>query len=134
MTRKPDWALWLDALVTARLFEPFSWGSNDCALFAADAVQAVTGTDLAQAIRGYRGPRQALRVLADHGGVRAIACAALGNPHEDIIDSRDGDIAMIVSGKREALSLVYGGMAVAPGPDGLHWVPLPNALCAWRVG
>lgn len=133
MTRKPDWPLWLDALVTERLTAPFAWGRNDCALFAADAVQAITGVDLAASLRGYRGPRQALRVLAAHGGVRGIAARALG-ASQPATDAREGDVALLPVGRREALALVYGGMVVAPGPGGLHWVPLPDALCAWRVG
>lgn len=35
----------------ARRSVPFAWGSNDCRLFAADAVQAMTGVDHAAELR-----------------------------------------------------------------------------------
>ena len=31
---------------------PFQWGKNDCALFAADVVNAITGKDYAEEFRG----------------------------------------------------------------------------------
>lgn len=34
---------------------PFAWGTNDCALFAADAIQAFTGVDIAAEFRGVDG-------------------------------------------------------------------------------
>lgn len=133
MTRIPDWPLWFDALLTSRLRAPFCWGRNDCALFAADAVQTITGVDLAANFRSYRGARSALRVLSEHGGVRAIAGLALG-PAVPAANARQGDVALVRVGRREALAVVLGAHVVVPGPDGLHAMPIADALCAWRVG
>lgn len=133
MTRKPDWQLWFDALLTSRVHAPFCWGRHDCVLFAADAVQAITGVDLAADQRGYRGARAATRMLQAHGGVRALASRTLGQPIA-LGDARQGDVALVLAGRREALAVVLGDQVVAPGPHGLSAVPLTDALCAWRVG
>ena len=59
MKRLEDWPERLAAFVEARRAMPFRWGQNDCALFAADAVAAVTGVDLAERWRGLWARMQA---------------------------------------------------------------------------
>lgn len=55
MTRCEDWHARLAAYVFDAGRTPFAYGSHDCALFAAGAVEAMTGTDLAAGWRGiYR--------------------------------------------------------------------------------
>lgn len=52
ITRKPDWQSLLHHFIEGRKKQPFAWGTNDCALFAADAIHSFTGTDLGAGIRG----------------------------------------------------------------------------------
>ncbi len=53
LTRQPHWATrGLHAFLLARARAPFVWGANDCALFAADAIEAMTGVDIASDFRG----------------------------------------------------------------------------------
>jgi hypothetical protein len=80
MKRYHDWQVRFEAFIRECRHVPFAWGSNDCALFAADAVQAITGEHLCPELRGHRGARQALRTLERAGGVRGIADRALGTP------------------------------------------------------
>jgi hypothetical protein len=134
MTRLPDWRLQLDALVSARMHAPFAWGVNDCALFAADAVAAVTGQDPASHLRGHRTARQALRTIRSHAGLFGIATSALGAPAGEH-NAREGDVLLVGMGKRTALGVMLNdGMLVGPGTGGLCSAPLTDALCAWRVG
>lgn len=133
----PHWRIYLDALVCARLHSPFAWGSNDCALFAADAVMATTGIDLAADMRGYSTAREALRLMRQRGGLWGIATMTLGQPLSPTY-ACTGDVALVASSaasKREALAVcVSADKAVVPGPEGLHAVPMDYARCVWRVG
>ena len=57
MQRYPDWPSRLERYLQAARGRPFSWGENDCALFACGAVAAMTGEDPASRFRaGYRPP------------------------------------------------------------------------------
>ena len=133
LQRLPDWRLRLDALVYSRLHEPFAWGSNDCALFAADCVQAITGVDLAVELRG-RTLQQAAAVQRANGGLAALACRLLG-PMVGVYQSRPGDVALVPIGKRVALGVVIDfSSVVGPGATGLQAMSRRQALCAWRVG
>lgn len=132
--RLPDWRLYLDAVVHERLNRPFCWGIQDCALWAADCVLAITGQDLAPDLRGHRTARQALQTLRLRGGLFGIASAVLG-PAVSVHRAQEGDVLLIGIGKRTALGvLLHGTHAVGPGMHGLCAVPNRDALCAWKVG
>jgi hypothetical protein len=130
--RRADWQSRLAELVAARMDAPFAWGSNDCCLFAADAVLAVTGTDPAADLRGaYTDERGALRVLARLGGVAGIAEARAG---AEIVPAlaRPGDIVLGAI-DRECLGVCTGLHWHAPSAAGLVCAPMSAALRAWRV-
>jgi hypothetical protein len=131
--RFPDWQVRFGAFLQGRRRAPFAWGSNDCALFAADAVEAITGEHLCPQLRGHRDAREALRLLAREGGVRGIAMQALGEPIRPVF-ARVGDVVVVLTGKREAMALCNGQTALLPGPRGLVAVSMKTALVAWRVG
>ena len=57
--RRPDWPEKLAAFIETRRERVFSWGEQDCALLAADAVLEMTGVDLASGLRGYKSARGA---------------------------------------------------------------------------
>ncbi len=134
MRRLDDWQLQLDAFVHARIEQPFAWGANDCALFAADCVKAITGIDPAPELRGHRSARQAMRAVRAQGGLFGIATRALG-PAIGIHSAAEGDVALVGMGKRTALGVVLAPrLVVGPGACGLCVAPLKDALCAWRVG
>lgn len=122
----------MHALVAQRMRTPFAWGVHDCCLWAADAVRAQTGVDPAQAWRGrYGTAREALRLLAELGGLRAVAAAA-GEPIAPMA-AREGDIGLLQRPDRELLAVCAGEVWLAPGPTGLVPVPLSAATAAWRV-
>ena len=56
--RREDWPERLLAFARSRERQPFVWGTNDCALFAADAALAMTGHDFAAPFRGLLGTAQ----------------------------------------------------------------------------
>lgn len=133
LTRHPDWQLRLETFARERRALPFAWGSNDCVLFAADAVQALTGVRLCPELRGHASVRDGLAIMRRLGGVRAIATRALGEPVAPAF-ARVGDVVAFATGKREGLGICNGFTIIAPGPDGIGAVPLQHAVAAWRVG
>ena len=52
MERFPDWARRLRSAIAERRDRPHAWGQHDCAINAADLVQAQTGIDFAAPFRG----------------------------------------------------------------------------------
>lgn len=131
MTRRNDWQLQLERFVAARAERAFEWGVNDCALFAADCVEALTGERLLSNLRGYDG-RGALRLLADRGGLRGIATEALGEPVAPAF-AAVGDVVLLRMGDSEALGICNGTVAMGPGPAGIEIVGMDAALAAWKV-
>lgn len=132
MHRLNDWQLRFEAFIASRLGAPFAWGSNDCAVFAADCVQAITGQDPAPAgLRAHSTEKQALRALKRHGGVAGIATAVLGQP-VPVSQANVGDVVLCKAGRRDMLAICNGSTAFAPSARGLVSVPLGD-LC-WRVG
>ena len=53
LTRLPNWESLLAKFLSSRRTAPYAWGTNDCCTFSADAIQAMTGTDIAADFRGY---------------------------------------------------------------------------------
>ena len=134
LRRLPDWRLRFDALITERLRAPFAWGTNDCALFAADNVLALTGIDPAWGMRGHTSARQAARTLRQLGDLATLVDLNLGAscaPYGAV----QGDVVMVPMGGRLALGVYLNAeSAVGPGAYGLLQTSMANAVCAWRVG
>ncbi len=60
--RLDDWPSRLADIQLTETEVPFQWGVSDCALFAADVVEAMTGVDPAARWRGkYKTPRGSMR-------------------------------------------------------------------------
>jgi len=125
-----DWQLRMEAFLKTRQNMSFAWGRNDCATFAADCVLALAGKDHGVGLRGHTTALQAARTLKRHGGLVAIATAALGAPIPSAF-AQIGDVVLSKAGDQDMLAICNGGTALAPGPDGLVTVAMGN-YC-WRV-
>jgi hypothetical protein len=103
-------------------------------MFAADWVMAATGKDPAIHFRATywtaRGAADALRI---HGGIGEIVSAAGFVRWQSPLQAQRGDVALVQNDKRELLAVVDGTQCVAPGRHGLVWLPLADALAAWKV-
>jgi hypothetical protein len=135
MRRYQDWPIRLMAVVDGARKRPFSFGAQDCCLFAADCVRAMTGADFAAGFRGtYRTEGEAAQLLEPNGGVRGLATQALGEPLDTSRLARRGDVVVVRVGQGpDALGVVMGATAVAPGMRGLVEVPMSAWQLAWRV-
>ena len=121
----------LDALIAERRLMPFARGTNDCCMFAADAVLAMTGRDLAADWRGtYSDDRGALRLIQQLGGLAEIGAMA-GDPIPPLC-ADVGDVGLVEVEGVEALAVCVGAVWLAPMAQGLGAARLEDARMAWR--
>jgi hypothetical protein len=67
----------LDTYLRESQTKPFAWGSNDCCLFAANGIQAMTGVDIADDFRGkYTDQAAAFALIKAVTGGTTVADAA----------------------------------------------------------
>ena len=128
---------------------PFAWGSNDCALFAADAILANTGTDIADDFRGkYTTQLGALKTIREVTGGTTIADAAAycANKHGLVehthpLMAKRGDLVVIDNGGTLIAAVIHlnGYHAVSVSETGLVRLPIadhngkPNIVRAWSI-
>jgi len=133
ISRLPGWPELLAAFIDARRHMPFAWGSNDCALFAADAVREMTGVDFAADHRSHDSADSAARALAAVGGLHELAAACL--PEREAVGlAQRGDVVMVPIDGRDTLGIVVGnGCWCAPGESGLVFRPMSEVPAAFAV-
>lgn len=142
MRRYADWPTLLDSFLRAHASERFQYGRWDCALFVADAVQAMTGVDVAAKFRGHYGSRrEALRAIKEYTGstsIRAIAetvFAEHGLREVAVARAQRGDAVLVRRGRDWSLGIVAldGAGIVSLAKDSLLRWPLSRAETAWRI-
>lgn len=146
LTRQLHWAQHAyHEFLLDRAKMPFAWGENDCALFAADGILAITGTDIAADFRGkYSDEAGALAAIkAVSGGSTVVDAAAwCAQRHglrelEHPLKAHRGDL-VIFAGDTGALvaGLVHlnGAHLISVGEKGLFRFPITKVIRAWAVG
>lgn len=135
LIRLPAWRSRLSACVEGALHRPFEWGRQDCALFAADVVQAMTGVDPAREWRGRYSTRigaaRILRKIIGANGETGLAGKYF--PEIAPVLAADGDVAVVDQDGRRVLGVILGPMFGSPGPDGLAFVPSDEVIRAFHV-
>lgn len=131
--RLRDWQERLERLVLARLHQPFRWGERDCCLWAADAVQAVTGVDVAADFRGqYDSASSATRLLNRRIGILAEVCDERLGPPVLPVMAQSGDVGMVREPEAPALVVLVGSAWMGQGTHGLVPVDPQAVQFAWR--
>ncbi len=93
LERLPDWEFRLAEYLRWARRQPFSYGTFDCALFAAGAVKATTGYDGAAEFRGhYRTMAGSVRALRNIGAGDLEATFDSHLPERPAVQARSGDI------------------------------------------
>lgn len=135
--RVVDWPERLGAFAAGRRSVPFAWGSNDCVMFAADAVQALIGVDFIADWRGrYASEAEAEALLAALGTEREaldFVMAAAGLPECPAAFLRRGDVALAQIGNKLTMTVIFGARLMGPGPDGTILRPARDAIVGWAV-
>lgn len=136
LTRLPDWEEWLATMLADWQGVAFAWGKHDCLMFAAAAIEAVTGVDPGKGHRGkYRSQASAFRHLGKLGATSVPAyldslfpatVPALARRGDLVVD-HDGNAGVCIG----AVALFVGEEGGAPG---LLRVPLSGWAGAWVIG
>lgn len=139
-SRRPDWRAQLRVYVESVRGLAFVWGQMDCALFVAGAVEAMTGIDHTDGLRGkYDTAASALRTVRMLGYIDHVDMARAkfdeikdrGRPAPHL--AQVGDIAVIPTPAGAALGIVQGPRVFAMGERGLTTIDLLEATMALRV-
>lgn len=130
--RLRDWQPRLAALIAQRMQHPLVWGRHDCCLFAADAVLAVTGADVAVDLRGtYSTAEGADQLLQRLGGLAELCIERLGPVIRTAL-AAPGDVGIAQVAGVRGLVVCGGAHWLAVGPHSLQPLPSDIVLRAWR--
>lgn len=135
--RLPDWRVRLRDYLAGIGAQAFRPGRLDCALFAAGAVEAVTGLDLAAPFRGsYRTLADGLTALEATGFPNHVSFVAAHFPEVAPSMAQVGDLAVMPSegeGEAAALGVVQGAGVYGLLPSGLAVQSRLKIVKAFRV-
>jgi len=118
--------------------EKWSWGTNDCVMFAADWVICSSGIDIAKSIRGkYSSELGAARIASKRGGFVAGVSGEIDRFMGRTNDPYDGDIGIVRTqiyggSVGELMAIRSSGMWICRHVFGLTSVGADH-LIAWRV-
>lgn len=125
---------WEDALsnyIVVKRHEPFEYGVNDCCLFAAGAVEAITGEDPMPEFRGkYDSLKTSLQAIKDIGAGTLEATMDAKFPEVEIGQAQRGDLAFLDG----SVGVVMGGFAYFVSDDGLERINRSLWDKCWSVG
>lgn len=144
LTRTEHWATReYHQFLLARAKMPFAWGTNDCCLFAADAVHSFTGIDLADDFRGkYSDQASAFALIKQVTGGSTVEdavvhCATKHGlaewPHALL--AQRGDLVTVADAGQLISGVVHlnGRHVVVVGEQGLKVVSIRNIKRSWHV-
>lgn len=135
MTKRiPDWQLAFAKCVAEHQNVPFKWGEQDCVLWAADTVFAITGEDPAKEFRGaYDSALSAARVLREAGGMEKLVSEKMGGTPVDSRLANVGDVVLVLQDGEPMLGVCNGDTLLATGSNGLVALPMQAAVKIWKV-
>ena len=132
--RQNGWEQRLWRVTRGALVKPFEYGTNDCAIFAADCVKAITGVDLAAELRGtYSTEAGALKVILQRGCENIEQLISTFLPEMPKEMARRGDLVSVEGIHGVFIAVVDGRTAVGPTPSGIRHTAKAKARMAWRV-
>lgn len=134
--RRGDWYSSLSQYIDQTFRMPFAYGAFDCTLFAAGAVEAMTGLNLhADFLGRYTTRAGGFRALKKLGFADHVAYVASLFEEVHPAMAQIGDIAVIDTDDGQGLGIVQGSRiyVTQPGANGLGLVDLLRASRAFRV-
>jgi hypothetical protein len=129
--RISTWEEALSNYIITKRHEPFEYGVNDCCLFAAGAVEAITGEDPMSEFRGkYDSLKTSLKAIQDIGAGTLEATMDGKFPEVAIGHAQRGDLAFF----NDSVGVVVGGFAYFVSDDGLERINRSFWGKCWSVG
>ena len=112
-----NWEAALSDYIATKRHEPFEYGLNDCCLFAAGAVEAITGEDPMSEFRGkYDSLKTSIKAIKEIGAGTLEATMDGKFPEVTISHAQRGDLAFF----DDSVGVVMGGFAYFVSDDGLE--------------
>jgi len=123
----PDWQERFHAFLDDRHMQAFAWGTNDCVMFACDAIETLCGSNPAQAYKGtYNDQDSAHEIIRVAGGLQSLCerdFAAFGLVQRaDLSRMRRGDVAICIHRHMPICLVCDGAALIAPNEFGLFGV------------
>lgn len=134
--KKLNWTVAFIQLTQTRKNTPFQWGTNDCVMFAADAVQLMTDIDPAEASRGkYKTESGAKRHLKAVYGDLEKAWDGKLERLDNINFVQNGDVVLFDGELGTTSGIYWNGGVYAPTMDGVRFKDEAHKslIAAWRV-
>ena len=136
LTQKPDAVNRVSEMVNALTNAPFIFGVLDCMLFVADAVEAVTGVDVAEDIRGT--------YYNEQGWLDELKRLSPTGDHVEYINKVLSEYSGVIEGCLlvgsicvvEVFGKQFGGVIIPNGalifqPEGWYTVKTKNIIQSW---
>ncbi len=136
--RYPNWEARLYEVIEEARNKEWKRGKHDCAIFALNAMQAISGIDYGKEIKGkYDTKIGYLKLWKKLGGstLLEITGIILKKEEEDIRRTRRGDLVLYCDeDKEDHLGICIGDkVAIMSVGDGLIFVDLLDCKCCWRI-
>ena len=126
----PGWRNRLTAFLRDNHARPVAPGRWDCAIWAAGAVEAMTGEDHLRGFRGYRSIAEGKRRLQARGFADHVAYVAAHMPEVPPAFAQPGDVAVLAG---QSLGIVQGAQVYVFGVNGFGTLPVTVIERAFRV-
>jgi hypothetical protein len=126
----PGWQARLTDFLRANHRRTFAPGKWDCAIWAAGAVEAMTGEDHLRGFRGYRSIAEGKRFLRAKGFDDHVAYCASLLPEVPPAFAQPGDVAVIDG---QSLGIVQGAQVYMFGVNGFGMTPFSVIGRAFRT-
>ena len=110
----------------------FLWGVNDCCLFVARVIDAMTDTSHELELASqYSDEATALAYIASHGSLETAVSLHLGNPSSG--RAQRGDAVMCANNGNPCIGICVGSTVACVGESGLRWLPRSEILTRWTI-
>lgn len=128
--RKDNWPSYLNQFLST--VGPFEWGKNDCCLFAANAVEAITGHDPAKQYRGYKTKLGAAKKLKGQS-IESVWTKEFGEPINPKLLQR-GDVVLFQNEQEQSVGVCLGIKFAAIAEEGLMMLDMQErAIMGWKI-
>jgi hypothetical protein len=129
--RCPEWHARLWTVLAAAQTERFKLGRHDCLRLAARALDAMSDSDQWRNYASGFDARRELKLMLVPGAVEREMTRAFGEP-VPLGLARRGDLVALDMPSGTAIGICVGER-IAVAADGVLYLPLARARCAWRV-
>lgn len=131
--RRHDWSSQLYFQIDSHKDRSFIWGDNDCCLFVARVVDAMSDTNHEMTLRDkYQDEQTALEYISLSGGIADAVDTFIGS-HKSEGRPMRGDVVLFNGENGETLGICVGRYIAAMGKDGVVFADRPSMICYWSI-